>query len=313
MEDRAVYTTAAPSELREEVLDSIEVFRDKPRTVELLEGGLTNCNFKVSTPDACYVVRLFSEDTSALAIDRDREYRNSVLAANAGVGAPVIHYAPQHHILVVAFLDGVTFTNDSFSVDGNISRAAGAIRKLHGGSPFENEFNMFAIQRYYLSIVRHKRYRLPATYHDYAPHLSRIAEVLSGDPVELVPCNNDLLAGNFIDCGKEIRLIDYEYSGNNDPCFELGNVWSECGLSDDQLEELVTSYYGQPMPHKVVRAKLQGIVSKYGWTLWASIQRATSEIDYDYWSWGMERYDAAVSFFGSDRFEQLLSQARRST
>ena len=36
-------------------------------------------------------------------------------------------------------------------------------------------------------------------------------------------------------------MIDYEYSGNNDPCFELGNIWSECGLSTDQLDELVTA------------------------------------------------------------------------
>ena len=35
-------------------------------------------------------------------------------------------------------------------------------------------------------------------------------------------------------------IIDYEYSGNNDPCFELGNIWSECGLSTEQLDELVT-------------------------------------------------------------------------
>ena len=43
-----------------------------------------------------------------------------------------------------------------------------------------------------------------------------------------VPCNNDLLAANFIDDGERIWLIDYEYSGNNDACFELGNIWGEC-------------------------------------------------------------------------------------
>jgi thiamine kinase-like enzyme len=51
-----------------------------------------------------------------------------------------------------------------------------------------------------------------------------------------VPCNNDLLAENFIDAGDRIYLIDYEYSGNNDPCFELGNVWSESNLAPAQLE-----------------------------------------------------------------------------
>ena len=42
-----------------------------------------------------------------------------------------------------------------------------------------------------------------------------------------VPCNNDLLAANVIDPGDRLWLIDYEYSGNNDPFFEIGNLWSE--------------------------------------------------------------------------------------
>ena len=87
-----------------------------------------------------------------------------------------------------------------------------------------------------------------------------------------MPCNNDLLAANFIDDGDQIWLIDYEYAGNNDACFELGNIWSECHLTLDELEELITAYYGKPLRNKVARAQLQGLMSRYGWTLWASIQ-----------------------------------------
>ena len=109
----------------------------------------------------------------------------------------------------------------------------------------------------------------------------------------LVPCNNDLLAENFIDVGGEFRLIDYEYSGMNDACFELGNVWSESNLSLAQLEELIGHYYGAPLRNKVARARLWGLMSKYGWTLWASIQDGVSNIDFDFWEWGMEKYDRA--------------------
>ena len=73
-----------------------------------------------------------------------------------------------------------------------------------------------------------------------------------------VPCNNDLLAANFIDDGQKLWLIDYEYSGNGDPGFELGNVWSESNLSLEQLEELVTHYHGGARPDQVARARLLG-------------------------------------------------------
>ncbi len=56
-----------------------------------------------------------------------------------------------------------------------------------------------------------------------------------------MPCNNDLLAANFIDDGARLWLIDYEYSGNNDPCFELGNIAAETGMDADALASLVTS------------------------------------------------------------------------
>ena len=77
-----------------------------------------------------------------------------------------------------------------------------------------------------------------------------------------VPCNNDLLAGNFIEDGDRMWLIDYEYSGNNDPCFELGNTWCETGMSTDQLDDFVAAYYGRRLRNKTARAHLQGIVGE---------------------------------------------------
>ena len=127
-----------------------------------------------------------------------------------------------------------------------------------------------------------------------------------------MPCNNDLLAGNFIDDGSKLWLIDYEYSGNNEACFELGNIWSEAGLSLDQLAELMAAYDGALLRHRVARARLWGLMSKYGWTLWGSIQHAVSEIDFDFWGWGMEKYERAVAEFESPAFEVLLEEVTRA-
>lgn len=125
-----------------------------------------------------------------------------------------------------------------------------------------------------------------------------------------VPCHNDLLAANLIEDGAQIWIIDYEYSGNNDACFELGNIWSEAGLSLDHLAELVGQYYGRILRNKLARARLFGLMSKYGWTLWASIQHSVSTMDFDFWSWGMEKYDRAISEFASPDFERLLQHVQ---
>ncbi len=142
--------------------------------------------------------------------------------------------------------------------------------------------------------------------------MARIRGALAVRDEPTVACNNDLLAGNFIDDGDHIWLIDYEYSGNNDACFELGNIGSECHLTDDELDHLVTAYYGRRLVNRIARARLQGVMSQYGWTLWASIQQATSEIDFDFWTWGMEKYERAVETFRGPGLDHLIEDVQRS-
>ena len=170
---------------------------------------------------------------------------------------------------------------------------------------------MFQIQRGYLDVVRERGFRLPDRYADFEPQVRAIEDAMRAHTEPTVPCNNDLLAENFIDVGGELRLIDYEYSGNNDPCFELGNVWSESNLSLAQLEALIAEYYGRPLRNKVARARLWGLMSKYGWTLWGSIQDGISDIDFDFWGWAMEKYERAVEEFDGPLFEQLLDDVQR--
>jgi thiamine kinase-like enzyme len=302
-------TAPAPGDHLDRLLDKVPELRGA-REVRELSGGLTNRNYRVTSGQGDYVVRVSPRESDALAIDRDAEHANSVRAAEAGVGAPVVAYLPDDGVTVIGFIDGVTFDDTSFKVPGNLPRVAAAVRQLHSGPRFINDFDMFVIQRQYLSMVQANGFRLPDTYHDFAGHVERIKAALAVHDEGTVPCNNDLLAANFIDDGDKIWLIDYEYAGNNDACFELGNIWSECHLSLDELEELIFAYYGKPLRHKVARAQLQGLMSRYGWTLWASIQHASSTLDFDFWGWGMEKYDRAVSVFTSSSFDRLLDEVQ---
>ena len=76
------------------VLARVPSLAGTPRVVTALSGGLTNHNFKVTTPDGVFVARMFYDGGELLGINREHEYRNSVIAAAAGVGAPVIEYRP---------------------------------------------------------------------------------------------------------------------------------------------------------------------------------------------------------------------------
>jgi thiamine kinase-like enzyme len=290
----------------DERLAQVPALAGGPRTLEDLPGGLTNRNLKVTTPEGTYVARFSDDNAEDLDIDRAAEAENSRAAAEAGVGAPVVDSRPDLGLLVIAFLDGVTLSNQAFRADGFAARAARAIRQLHRGPRFVNDFDMFARQRRYRERCRSQGVRIADGYDDHADAFAEIGRALAVRDEGTVPCNNDLLAENFIDDGDKVWLIDYEYSGNNDPCFELGNTWTECKLDDEHLEELVAAYYGEPVPRLVARARLQSVVSQYGWSLWGFIQGAVSPLDFDFWGWGMERYEGAVAEMEAPGFRRLL-------
>src|SRR2546423_1643492 len=294
----------------EEVRAGLPEMRDA-EWVEPLTGGLTNTNYKVTTPAGCFVVRISGKDTSLLAIDRGNEVHNTVAAAETGVGAPFVAALPGHDALVLGFLEGEVMNAEKLRRGDRLEAVARACRRLHGGRRFLHDFDMFEIHPRYLEIVRRRGFRLPDRYEDFEPQIRELERAMRVRPEQTVPCNNDLLAENFIDVGGEMRLIDYEYSGNNEPSFELGNVWSESNLSLGQLEELVAHYYGRSRRNKVARARLWGLMSKYGWTLWGSIQDGISDLDFNFWGWAMEKYERAVEELDASHFEQLLADVQR--
>jgi thiamine kinase-like enzyme len=295
----------------ETLLDRIPVLHGLPRTVVELAGGLTNQNVRVTTHGehpGDVVVRRFRGDPELLDIDRDAEHANTVAAAEAGVGPPVVDYRPDLGVLVIGYIDGESLDNASFDVPGNVARAGRAVRRLHDGPRFTGDFDMFHRQARYLRTVRARGYPLVDGYDDHHDAFRRAGAALAVLAGPTVPCNNDLLAGNFVDDGDRLWLIDYEYSGNNDGCFELGNTSTECDLDDDQVEELLAAYDGGVTRPRLSRVRLQALVSAYGWSLWGAIQAAASSLDFDFDDWSRERFEKAARGFTADRYEALLEE-----
>lgn len=278
----------------------------------MLEGGITNRNYRVDLPDGTVVVRLSDPQGSDLAIDRENEYRNSLAAAEAGAAPRVVQYLPGKGVLVVSWVEGRTFSEVDVRNPANLPRIARACARLHAGPAFSSRFNMFDIQARYLDLVRQRGYRLPPRYDEFAGHVRQMKAAMDKWPEPLVPCHNDLLAANFIDDGSKIWLIDYEYSGMNEASFELGNIWSESTLIPDLLEPLIAGYWGEANKSRMARARLWALMSKYGWMLWASIQEAISPIDFDYWTWGLEKYERAVAEFEGPEFSGWLDAVASS-
>jgi len=290
-------------------LDRLACLAGRSWRVAALPGGLTNTNMRVQDDAGLdVVVRWGHADVRLLGIDRDAEHANTVAAHQAGVGAEVVEYRPDLSMLVIGFLPGKALADADFADAAVMDRAADAVRRLHAGPRFTGDFDMFARQAGYLDVVRENRMRLPNGYADHAPAWDDVRRALAAAPRPTVPCNNDLLAANFIDDGRRVWLIDYEYSGNNDACFELGNTTTECSFSDDEVDAWTEAYFGDPTPADRARVRVQALCSQYGWSLWGFIQEATSPLDFDFHTWGMARYEKAAATFRGGGLRRLLEQ-----
>ena len=153
------------------------------------------------------MVRCSQSDAGLLGIDRDAENDNARRGGRgrgrtAGGRVPARPGDARDRLPA-----GHGARNESFADAGVLARAADACRRLHAGPRFTGDFDMFERQAAYLAIVKERGFDLPATYDDHADAWAQVRRALAADPRPTVPCNNDLLAANFIDTG-EVGLAD---------------------------------------------------------------------------------------------------------
>jgi len=278
------------------------------KKISALGGGLTNMNYKVETEDTIYVMRVSDAKSSLLGINRDNERVNTAKAHEAGVGAALIDSLQEENVLVLSWINATTLHPPDFESDPSLlKRIAASLRVLHSGPTFQGSFHFPSIRKKYLSVVLENKYFIPEQYMELEQKISELEHAIASEPEKLVPCNNDLLAENFMDDGKKIWIIDYEYSGQNEASFEIGNFISESFLSDELLTVLSDAYWQNHDPKKIARAAAWSMIARFGWVMWASIQEAVSHISFDFRSWGMKKWNSVLPELTSERYQNILN------
>ena len=291
----------------EQVIAAIPAWVGREVDAEPISAGLTNANWKVTVDGTPHFVRIPGAATDLLAVDRVNERHNTRAAATAGVGPPVLHELPEWDVFVLAWVDARTMSIETLGAPGIPARVAEALRQLHAGPRFRDDFDMFRTTERYLRVVDERAIMIPNGYRDRLDRLPRIEAALGVHPLPTAPCHNDLLAENYLDDGQRLWLVDYEYSGNNDPTFELGNTCQEQGWEEARIRELCAAYFGEVTDALLARMRLQMIMSDVGWTLWAAIQAAISTIEYDFFGWAEERWARAQTALDGPDFEDWLT------
>jgi thiamine kinase-like enzyme len=287
----------------------VALWRGEKARVSQLSGGLTNENYLVEASGQRYVMRIPGQSTELLSIDRANEVYNTKAAASTGIGPRVLEHVPGLDILVLEFILGPTMSARTLQSKEMVSRMASSFRRLHESPRFLKDFNMFRLIEYYLGIVDEHKVAIPDGYRDWLPTVARIEHAVGAGALPSVPCHNDLLCENFIDDGAALRIVDYELSGNNDPCFDLGNTAQEAEFDQELRAALCAAYFGRDDARQLARMNLFALMSDVGWTLWGAIQAKISAVDFDFRGYYNTRWERALDVLRSERFSFWLAEA----
>jgi thiamine kinase-like enzyme len=266
-----------------------------------LAGGITNQNFKVDDVGRRYVVRV-GDDILVHGVVRANELAASRAASLAGLSPGVAHAEPG--ILVLDFIEGRTFTPEDIRRPANLERLVDMVRRCHRDIPQYLRgpaamFWVFHVVRDYAHTLREGNSRHASLLPDLLARAARLEDAVGA--IDVVFGHNDLLAANFIDDGKRLWLVDWEYAGFNSPLFDLGGLASNSELSSEQAEQALNLYFGKPVDDDLRRrAAAMTAASLLRETMWSMVSEIHSTVDFDYGAYtaeNMRRFEAAYATY----------------
>jgi len=272
-------------------------------------GGMTNLVHLVKTKKINLIVRIAGKGTEEY-INREIEFKNASAAWRAGISAEIIWADVKEGVMISKAINEIeTMTPNLFSSrKGSPARAGFALAKLHNsGETFDFRFELFNMIDDYLKILSTKDVDLPEGYHDIVKAAEPVKESLEANPTPLAPCHCDPLCENFLDDGKNMWIVDWEYSGMNDPLWDLGDLSVEAGMNEVQENEMLEAYFGRaPTSAQKGRVIIYKAMCDLLWTLWGLIQLADKNPVDDFRTYSIERFERCKVLMQNPTFAEHI-------
>ncbi len=228
-------------------------------------------------------------------------------AAHAAGVSPLVVFA-EHGMMVLQYIEGKTYTSADVRDPKNFSRVVELLKRTHEDVARYLEgpvllFWVFHILRGYIANLRQSQSPRQSLLSSLVPCAAKL-EAAVGD-MPLVFSHNDLLAANFLDDGKRLWLIDWDYAGYNSPLFDLGGLASNNQFDDKLTNTLLQSYFGRIDDELLNHFYAMKCASLLRETMWSIMSELYSTIDFDYVTYtdeNLQRFENAYT-----EWEQRMS------
>lgn len=277
-------------------------------------GGLTNYNYIMEIHGKHYVIREPGLMTEKM-LNRPAEAINNVIASGLGINSVCVFYDKDTGIKISEYIQNAqTFTAVGPGAPECLRAVAALLKSTHASpQPFPNVFDWESELLKYERLTQECHGQL---FSDY-PHLkeSLFAFIRKNVPsLDLLPCHNDTVPENFLLDPKTHRpyLIDWEYSGMNDPAWDIAVYIGESRLSAHAIEEFFSDYYGSEGPSTKEVAKIKCFIMAQDllWAIWALVRHYSGEDFLDYCYNRYNRFRRNLKVLESDPFSSISEMVR---
>ena len=272
-------------------MNLLDIFsEEKVASAQIIQiGGMSNKNFKVIIGCDEYVLRVPGNGSEGM-VERGNEEFNAIAASKLGI-TPTIKYFNAHTGIKLAdyIPNAETLNAATIQRMDNMNQVVRIYRSLHNSHiRLRNEFNVFKEIEKYDVLIEQANAKMYEEADEMRTKINSIENLLNELGVELKPCHNDAVAENFImGNGEMMYLIDWEYSGMNDPMADLAALFLENNFSKENQDYVLTSYFDGEIPNSVYdKIRCYQILWDYLWAQWTVIKEAKGD---DFGTYGIDR------------------------
>ena len=255
-------------------------------------GGISNTNWRISTGGPADFFLKVPGSGTEMFIQRDAANDASRRAHSCGFGVEVVDYLPEQGVEIFTFVEGYRASSNLDFLRPSIRRnAVTALRKFNDSDRLNLTKSIFDMIEEHFDQVRQVNGRLPADRDFLTRRFGEAKAAFVASGIDIAPCMNDTLAGNFmVDEQERILLVDFEYASNNERTFELGNWFCEMAYPKAIEREVIEQYFGRWTPQIDARINICRALSDLKWAIWAMIQESVSTLDFDYYKYGTWKF-----------------------
>ncbi|MBD5403147.1 phosphotransferase [bacterium] len=258
-------------------------------------GGMSNKNFRVTLNGHDYVLRVPGNGSEGM-VERSNEEFNAIQGCKLGVNPEIRYFDPDTGIKLADYIENAETLNPAtIQRHDNMRKIAKIYRTIHNSRiRLKNEFNIFREIEKYEILLKKADAEMYAGWEDVRPRVMQLEERINTLGVDLKPCHNDDLYENFIKSPEgKIYLIDWEYSGMNDPMADFASLFIEAGFDEENEDYILDQYFEGDVPLEA-REKIlcYQILWDYLWAQWTVIKEAKGD---DFGTYGPDRFHRAIT------------------